>query len=239
MDPVEIILPQSALYLHQGQEWGGQARSQMGVFGHAQSSWRQGECCQGVTAAAPGSRRKLGTEQCWPVLYQWGQAFLYTAFAMLVPKSLPRSTLCPCLSSVFKQSPASASFYHVLLLFPQHQGHNLEVMPRDLQFETSQDKEPTCWPVAQGEALLSLKRWGALRVSWASPLGGTCLPVALKHGPALTAAFSMCLSPLGWFAPGLRTRHALLSNTHQVWFPTQMQTWREQKANDLANRMPP
>lgn len=31
-----------------------------------------------------------------------GQTFLYTAFPMLVPKSLPNYTLCPCLSLVFK-----------------------------------------------------------------------------------------------------------------------------------------
>lgn len=51
---------------------------------------------------ALSSSQMLGTERRWQVLRWLGQTFLYTAFPMLMPISLPNYMPCPCLSLVFK-----------------------------------------------------------------------------------------------------------------------------------------
>lgn len=181
MDPVEIKLPKSAFYPHQGQERVGQARTQLGVFGHTHSSWEQ------LTATAPSSGQKLGTSLTSAVLARTGLSVhgLLHACAKIPAKFHAVSLL------VFGVWVEPCSSFPLLCFAPLATAPRPQPQSHVLQFETSRDKEPTCWPMAQGEAVLSQKM-GCTQTEWAGWAfreGCVCLPAALKHGPALTAAY--------------------------------------------------
>lgn len=234
MDPVEIILPQSAFYPHQGQERVGQARTQLGVFGHTHSSWGQGlprgdshsleqqpKAGHLVDQCCAGKDRPFCT---WP-----------SPCLCQNPCQVPRCVLAClwCLSGALQQLP------FVVFCSSCHSTK-----------ATTSKSCPAIWDLSgQGAHMLThgSRRGSALskngvhsdRVSWVSLLGGMCLSAS---GTEAWPSSHSCLFPcacLLWFAPGLRTKHALLSNAYQVWFPARMQTWRGQKANEVANRMPP